>query len=280
MVVGILTAFVVIETVAAFATNSLALLSDAGHVLTDLLGIGMALAAIHLADRSVQRSHRTYGLYRLEILAALANAVLLFGVGGYVLVEAVIRIGKPEHIRSGVMLVVAIAGGIANLVCFGLLREGAKESLNLKGAYLEVLADLLASLGVVIAAVVIAVTGWDAADAIIGAAIGLFIFPRTWKLGAQALRVLVEAAPAHLDVDEVRASLVAIAGVTGIHDLHVWTLTSEMEVATAHLVVADDADSHGVLDQARELLRTAYGIDHATVQVEPESHKGCDEITW
>ncbi|MSX35489.1 MAG: cation diffusion facilitator family transporter, partial [Actinobacteria bacterium] len=252
-VVAILAVFLVVEVVGALATNSLSLFSDAGHMLTDLVGIGMALAAIHVANRRVQQSHRTFGLYRLEILAALANAVLLFAVGLYVLWEAIDRLRHPESVHSGEMLVIAIAGAIANVVCFLLLRKGANESLNVRGAYLEVLADLLTSVGVIVAAIVIAVTQWEWVDPVIGAGIGLFIFPRTWKLGAQALRVLVEAAPPHLDVEEVRADLAAVDGVLSVHDLHVWTLTSEMDMATAHLVVADESEVHGVLDQAREV---------------------------
>ena len=279
-VVAILAVFLVVEAVGALVTNSLSLLSDAGHMLTDLVGIGMALAAIHVANRRVQRSHRTFGLYRLEILAALANAVLLFAVGLYVVWEAIDRLQHPESVRSGEMLVIAIAGAIANVVCFLLLREGANESLNVRGAYLEVLADLLTSVGVIIAALVIAFTNWEWVDPIIGAGIGLFIFPRTWKLGAQAIRVLVEAAPPHLDVDAVRVDLAAVEGVVNVHDLHVWTLTSEMDMASAHLVVADESDLHTVLDRAREVLRVNYHIDHSTLQVEPASHTGCDDVDW
>lgn len=279
-VVAILAVFLIVEAVGALVTNSLSLLSDAGHMLTDLVGIGMALAAIHVANRRVQQSHRTFGLYRLEILAALANAVLLFAVGLYVLWEAISRLQHPESVHSGEMLVIAIAGAIANVVCFLLLREGANESLNVRGAYLEVLADLLTSVGVIVAALVIAITSWEWVDPVIGAGIGLFIFPRTWRLGAQAIRVLVEAAPPHLDVDEVRADLAAVEGVVNVHDLHVWTLTSEMDMASAHLVVADESDLHAVLDRAREVLRVNYHIDHSTLQVEPASHTGCDDVDW
>ncbi len=279
-VVAILAVFLVVEAAGAWLTNSLALLSDAGHMLTDLVGIGMAIAAIHVADRPVQRAHRTFGLYRLEILAALANAVLLFAVGIYVIVEAIGRLRTPESVHTGEMFVIAIAGGVANVVCFALLREGSRESLNVRGAYLEVLADLLTSLGVIIAAIVIALTSWEWVDPVIGAGIGLFIFPRTWRLGAQAVRVLVEAAPDHLDVDAVRADLNAVDGVIGVHDLHVWTLTSEMDVASAHLVVADESYLHGVLDRARHMLRERWNIDHVTLQVEPADHLGCDDLDW
>ena len=279
-VLGLQVTFLVVEVVAAFVTNSLALLSDAGHMLTDVVGLSMALAAIHVADRPEQRADRTFGLYRLEILAALANAVLLFGVGLYVLYEAVLRLREPVEVASGAMLVVALLGGLANLVGFWLLRQGARESLNVKGAYLEVLADLLGSVAVVVAAVVILTTGWEAADPIMAAGIGLFIFPRTYRLAAQAVRVLVQAAPEGLDVEGLTARLAEVDHVVGVHDVHVWTLTSEMDVATVHLVVADGSDTHRVLDQARDVLRDDYGIDHATVQVEPDTHTGCDEITW
>jgi cobalt-zinc-cadmium efflux system protein len=277
---GLLAAFMVVEFVAGFATRSLALLSDAGHMLTDVIGLGMALAAIQLASRGTERRHRTFGLYRLEILAALANAVLLFGVAGYVLVEAVRRIGDPAEVRGTPMLVVAALGLVANLVAFGLLREGAKESLNVEGAYLEVLADTVGSIGVIAGAAVLQVTGWTWVDAVVGVAIGLWILPRTWRLGGQAVRILVQAAPPGVDLDALHAELGALGGVVDVHDLHVWTLTSDMEVASAHLMVRRGADTHGVLDEARHLLADRYGITHATLQVEPDDHEGCAEIAW
>jgi cobalt-zinc-cadmium efflux system protein len=270
----------VVEVIAGIATGSLALLSDAGHMLTDVLGLGMALAAIQLASRGSKRDHNTFGLYRLEILAALANSVLLFGVAIYVLVEAVRRIGDPVEIDAGPVLVVATLGLIANLIAFALLRDGAKESLNVEGAYLEVLADTLGSAGVIVGAVVIALTGWTWVDPAVGVAIGIWILPRTWRLGGQALRILVQAAPPHLDIPQIQADLGAVAGVVDVHDLHAWTLTSEMEVVSAHLMISAETDAHRVLDEARDVLRTTYGIDHATLQVEPESHEGCHEITW
>ena len=192
---AVLIVFLVAEVIGAFVTNSLALLSDAGHMLTDVLGIGMALAAIQLASRGTQRTHRTFGLYRLEILAALAYAVLLFAVAGWVIYEAVGRIGEPAEVASTAMLVVAIGGLLANLVAFALLRGAADESLNVKGAYLEVVADLLGSVGVIVGAILIEVTGEAWIDPVVGVGIGLFILPRTWNLGAQAIRILVQAAP-------------------------------------------------------------------------------------
>jgi cobalt-zinc-cadmium efflux system protein len=277
---ALLSVVTVVEVVAGFATRSLALVSDAGHMLTDVGGLGMALAAIHVADRTSPRRDRTFGLYRLEILAALANAVLLFGVATYVLIEAVRRWNNPADVLAGPMLVVAIVGLVANVVAFGLLRNGSKASLNVRGAYLEVMSDLLGSLGVILAAVVLQVTGWEWVDPVVGVAIGLFILPRAWRLGAQAVRILVQAAPVGTDLTAIEAQLQAIDGVVDVHDLHVWTLTSEMDVASVHLMVRDGTDAHGVLDRARVVLRDGHGIGHATLQVEPDTHEGCDELAW
>jgi cobalt-zinc-cadmium efflux system protein len=276
----VLAVVMVVEVVAAFATRSLALLSDAGHMLTDVGGLGLALAAIPFPDRTGAPRHRTFGLYRLEILAALANAVLLFGVALFVLVEAGRRWGDPPEVLAVPMLAVAVVGLAANVVAFALLRSGASESLNVRGAYLEVLADLLGSVGVIVAAVVLQVTDWRWVDPLVGVAIGVFILPRALRLGAQAVRILVQAAPAGADLALLESELRGIEGVVDVHDLHVWTLTSEMDVATAHVMVRDGVDSHAVLDRARVVLRDVCGIDHATLQVEPDTHHGCDELSW
>ena len=282
---AIIFTFFIVEAVAGVITNSLALLSDAGHMLTDVIGIGMALAAIQLASRfernqNEQRSNHTFGLYRLEILAAFVNALLLFGVAIWVLIEAARRLfGEPEVLGIP-MLIVAVLGLLANLVAFALLREGSKESLNVEGAYLEVLADTIGSVGVIIAAILLEVFGWAWIDPVIGAGIGLWILPRTWRLGARAVRILLQAAPKPLDLDALIGDLQAIPGVVDVHDVHVWTLTSEMESASAHLMTSDGTDSHSVLDQARHLLADTYGIVHGTFQVEPDTHDGCHEITW
>lgn len=272
--------FFVVELVAGLLTNSLALLSDAGHMLTDVVGLGMALAAIQAAAGSRAHPQRTFGLFRLEILAALANAVLLFAVAGYVLYEAAQRFRDPPEVLGIPLLVVAITGLVVNLVAFALLRQGSKESLNVEGAYLEVLADALGSIGVIISAVVLITTGWPYADPLFAAGIGLFIVPRAFKLAREALRILVEAAPAQLCLNEVRTELIALDGVVDVHDLHVWTLTSDMDIASAHLMISADADFHGVLDRARHLLAERYRIRHATLQVEPDTHEGCQELTW
>ncbi|QBI21994.1 cation transporter [Egibacter rhizosphaerae] len=272
--------FFVVELVAGLLTGSLALLSDAGHMLTDVVGIGMALAAIQVAASGWAHPRRSFGLYRLEVLAALANAVLLLGVAGWVLVEAARRVADPPEVAAVPMLAVATVGLGVNLVAFVLLHRGAQESLNIRGAYLEVLADALNSVGAILAALVLLLTGWPYADPLFAGLIALFIVPRAWRLGREAGRIILQAAPPHAPPHEVAARLARVDQVSDVHDVHVWTLTSGMEVLTAHLVVADDAETHAVLDRAREVLAREYGIEHATVQIEPESHEGCEEVTW
>lgn len=277
---AILAVFMVVEVVGGLLSDSLALLSDAGHMLTDVLGLGMALAAIQLASRGSRRSHHTFGLYRLEILAALANAVLLVGVAAYVIVEAIGRLDDAPEVLGGTMLTVATLGLAANLAAFALLRHGAKESINVEGAYLEVLADTVGSVAVIVGGILIQVTGWTWIDPLVGVAIGLWVLPRTGRLAARALRILVQAAPPGVDLHELEADLARVEGVVDVHDLHVWTLTSDMDVVSAHLMIRAGTDSHGVLDQARVVLHERYRIDHATLQVEPDDHKGCAEVVW
>lgn len=272
--------FMVVEAITGVLTGSLALISDAGHMATDALGLGMALAAIVAADKATTKKGRTYGLYRLEILAALANAVLLLAVASYVLFEAIQRLQDPTEVTTTPMLVVAIGGLIVNLVAWRLLQHGAQESLNVKGAYFEVIADLAGSIGVIIAALITIVTGWPYADPIFAALIGLFILPRAWTLGSQAIRILTQSAPLGLDLDALHADLLGLNGVIDVHDLHAWTLTSEMDVATVHLMTTRGTDPHPVLDQARDVLQAGYNISHATLQVEPEDHHGCTELNW
>lgn len=272
--------FVVVEAVTAFVAGSLALLSDAAHMLTDGLAIALALGAIVAANRASTEGARTFGLYRLEILATLANAILLFGVAGYVAVEGVLRLVHGDtEVEAGAMLVVAIAGLLVNLLVFLLLRTGARDSLAVRSAFVEALADMVGSVGVIVAALVIEITGWEAADPIVAIAIGIWVVPRAWGLASSALRVLLQVAPAHVDLEQIRADLASVPGVVDVHDLHVWTLTSEMEVASAHMMVVPDTDHHAVLDRARELL-LEHDIAHATIQVEPDDHSGCEDVNW
>ncbi len=288
----LISGFFVVEVGAGFATNSLALLSDAGHMFTDVLGLGMALAAIQLASRfqarragpatdtSLGQHSHTFGLYRLEILAAFVNALLLAAVAVGVLAQAVRRLISPAEVLNTEMLAVAGVALAVNLVALALLRVGATESINVEGAYLEVLADTVGSVGVIVAAVLMRTFGWNWVDPVAAVAIGIWILPRTFRLGRQAVRILLQAAPTHLDLSRIEAELSAINGVVDVHDLHVWTLTSDMDAASAHLMCKSGTDPHAVLDQARHLLSSRYGISHGTFQVEPESHLGCRELTW
>ncbi len=282
---GLTFAFFFVQAITGIIANSLALLSDAAHMLTDVIGLGMALAAIQLASRfetggSNRTSSHTFGLYRLEILAAFVNALLLFGVAAWVLYEAAKRVFDDPEVEGLPVLIVAIIGLVINIIAFLLLREGSKESLNIEGAYLEVLADLIGSVGVIIAAVLLQVFGWTWVDPVIGAAIGLWILPRTWRLGRRSVRILLQAAPDGFDLDALTRDLADIDGVVDVHDLHVWTLTSEMDAASAHLMIRAGVDGHHVLDRARDILDDTYGIGHGTFQIEPDTHTGCEHVSW
>jgi cobalt-zinc-cadmium efflux system protein len=275
--------FFLVEAVAGFVTGSLALLSDAGHMLTDVVGLGMALAAIQLASRFERRSadtSHTFGVYRLEILAAFVNALLLFAVAVWVVIEAARRLFDEPDVLGVPMLVVATAGLIVNVIAFLLLREGADESLNVEGASLEVLADTIGSVGVIVAGVLLELFGWGWVDPVVAALIGLWILPRTWHLGRKAVHILLQAAPDHIDLRALSDDLAAIDGVVDVHDLHVWTLTSDMDAASAHLVARTGADHHAILDRARELLAERHHVRHGTFQVEPDTHEGCHDMTW
>jgi cobalt-zinc-cadmium efflux system protein len=256
------------------------LLSDAAHMFTDLAGLLLALTAITVAARSRPSAGRTFGLHRMETLAALANALLLFGVAGYIVWEAVSRLREPAEIPAGPMVVVALVGLAVNVVSYLLLRQGAKSSLAVRAAATEVFADALGSVGVLVAGAVIAVTGVTWIDPVVALLLAALILPRTWRLARQALRILVEAAPEHVDVPALEFELSCLPHVVDVHDLHVWTLTSGMEVATAHLSVRPGTDVHPVLDAARSVLADGYGIPHATVQVETTDHTACREVDW
>lgn len=261
--------YMIVEFIVGFTVNSLALISDAAHMGTDVLGLGMALAAITLAARP-KTTQRTYGFYRLEVLAALANGILLFAVAGYVIFEAIQRFSEPPEVPGVPLLVTAVIGLIINLISFRLLTAGSKESINLKGAYLEVLGDLLGSVGVIVAAIILVTTGWVYADPIIGVGIGLFILPRTWSLTRQAIRILMESAPQGVDMEAVERDVLAVPGVIALHDLHVWTITSGMDSASGHIVIDREADYPRVLAAVLEVLEHQHHIAHVTIQCEPE----------
>lgn len=272
--------FFVVELVFGLVSGSLALLSDAGHMAADVVTLGAALVATRIATRPDTTGRRSYGSYRAEVFASLLAVVLMLGVAAYVVAEAISRFGGPADVSSGPMLVVGALGLVVNVVALVLLRKGAAESLNVKGAYLEVVADTAGSVGVIVAGWLVATTGqafWDTAVAL---AIGAFVAVRAISLGRQVFAVLGQHVPAGMDAAAVAADLAAIDGVRDVHDLHLWTLTSGMNVATAHLVAGDQSDTHAVLDRAREVLRHRHDIAHATLQVEPADHRGCDELGW
>ena len=266
----------VVELVGGFVSNSLALLADAGHMLTDVAGIGLALLAIWFAGRPANGG-RTFGYLRLEILAAVINAVLLFGVSAFILFEAWRRLSDPPEIVGGLMLAVALVGLAANAVSLFLLRKAQGESLNIRGAYLEVMGDFAGSAAVIVAAIVIALTGWTVADALASAIIGLLILPRTWRLLRDAVDVLLEATPKGMNLDEVRTHILRAAGVADIHDLHAWTITSGMNVVSAHVVLAEGADPPAVLDELCRCLSGDFDIEHSTFQLESPDRTRLEE---
>jgi cobalt-zinc-cadmium efflux system protein len=256
-----------VEVVGGVLTGSLALIADAGHMLTDVAGIGMALIAIKFAARPAT-PEKTYGFYRLEILAALVNGLLLFGVAGYILFEAYRRFSTPPDIHGAPMLAVAAVGLMVNLASAYLLLEGQKTSLNMHGAFLEVVSDLLASVAVILAGVVLVFTGFRLIDPIASVFIGLFILPRTWKLINDALHVLLEGVPRHINMSEIRQHILEVKDVTSVHDLHVWSLTSGVDVISAHVVVSEEAAPSRVLDELCACLGDHFDIEHSTFQIE------------
>ena len=258
-----------VEVAGAWAANSLALLADAGHMFTDVAGVAMALLAIWFAGRPAT-SGRTFGYLRLEVLAAGANATMLIGIGAVVLVEAWQRLSRPPEVGSGLMLAVALVGLLANGISFALLRDAQRESLNLRGAYLEVLGDMAGSAAVLVAAAVIALTGWTPADALASVAIGILILPRTLSLLGEATNVLLEATPKDVDLDEVRAHIRGARGVRDVHDLHAWTITSGLNVLSAHVVIGPEVQTAQVLDELCRCLSGDFDIEHSTFQLERE----------
>lgn len=264
------TIFMAVEVIGGLWTGSLALLADAAHMLTDAVGLVLALIAIRFAERPAT-PQKTYGYVRMEVLSALANAVVLLLLTFYILYEAYQRFLNPPEILSGPMLVVAIIGLAVNLASMKLLSAGSAESLNVRGAYFEVLADMLGSLGVLVAAAIVMFTGWKLADPIIGAGIGLFIIPRTWILLKQAIHILMEGTPPEVDLSLLEGKLKDIPGVMAVHDLHVWTITSGVDAMSCHLVLTDMAEARRTLVAANNAMKATFGITHTTIQIEDQA---------
>jgi cobalt-zinc-cadmium efflux system protein len=273
---AILTGFFIIELATALLIDSIALLADAGHMLTDLVAIFMGITAVLLARRGSASPARTYGWHRAEVFTAVANAALLLGVAAFILFEAFERLGDAPAVPGVPMIAVALAGMVTNAVVVLLLRSSSEDSLAVKGAYMEVVADTVGSIGVLIAGIVTVTTHWPYADVVVAVLVALWVLPRAISLARAALRILSESSPSHVDVEELRTALCGVEGVTGVHDLHVWTLVPGKDMVTAHLT--SGADAARVLDDAKAVL-TARGLDHATVQVEPPDTAGdckCD----
>jgi cobalt-zinc-cadmium efflux system protein len=269
-------AVLIAEVVGGLIAGSLALLADAGHVLTDATGLIMALIAASLATRAATVK-RTFGLQRAEVLAALGNALLLVAVAVWVVIMAVERLREPVEIHSGLMLAVAVVGALANLAGLVVLRPAQSKSLNMRGAYLEVFGDFVGSLAVIVAAVLILITGWTPFDAIASLAIVILIIPRAWSLLREVVDVLLEATPRGVDLDEVRDHILRVRGVVDVHDLHAWTITSGVPVLSAHVIVDHACISEGrsgeVLDRLGECLGGHFDVSHCTFQLEPLGHQ-------
>jgi cobalt-zinc-cadmium efflux system protein len=267
---GLTSVVLLFEVAGALFSGSLALLSDAAHMATDTLALAIALVAVRLARRPPD-ARRTYGYARFEALGALANGTLLVVLSAYILFEAASRLLAPREVISQAMLVVALVGLACNLVSMKLLHAASGENLNLRGAYLEVWSDMLGSAAVVVAAVVIALTGWRWVDPVLAALIGLWVLPRTWILLREALNVLMEGVPSGLDVAALRADLLATSGVAGVHDLHVWALASRTPAMTAHVVAAPGVDPGLLREHLARMLGDRYHIGHLTLQLEQEN---------
>ncbi len=272
--------FLVVELVAGLLSGSLALISDAGHMTADVVALGAALVATKIATRPDTTGRRSYGSYRAEVFASGLTVLIMLGVAVYVVVEAIGRIGEEPQVQTGAMLVVGSIGLGVNIASMMLLRQGSTESLNVKGAYFEVVADAAGSVGVIVAGLLVAWTEQSWWDTLVAVAIGVFVAVRAVVLGRQVLSVLGQHVPHDIEIERVTADLEGVPGVGGVHDLHVWTLTSGMNVATAHLVVDDGADAQTVLTSAQSVLAVQHRIEHATLQVEATPTKQCHEVTW
>lgn len=265
----ILTAsFMVAEVVGGILTNSLALISDAAHMFTDSAALAISLLAIQIGKKAADKK-RTFGYHRFEILAAAFNAILLFGVAIYILVEAFLRISNPPDIQSNLMLIIASLGLLVNLIAMKLLSQSKDDSLNVKGAYLEVWSDMLSSVGVIVGALLIRWTGWGWIDSVIAVGIGLWVLPRAWALLKQSTHILLEGTPEHLNIDEIKQALSSHWGVGSIHDLHVWSISSGKSSLSVHVVCQHrEMDWPDLLHQIRAMLAVRFDLHHTTIQLE------------
>lgn len=270
---GLVAVYMVAEVVGGLLTNSLALLADAGHMLSDAAALALSLFAIWIAQKP-PTPQRTYGYYRTEILAALVNGATLVAISFYIFYEAYERIGEPPEVQGALMMGIAMGGLLINLVGLWILNAGKSESLNVHGAWLHVLTDALGSVGAIVAGALIWVFGWNWADPVASVVIGILVLFSSWSLLKETVAVLMEGTPGHIDVDEVREAMKAVPGVTSVHELHVWTITSGMVSLSAHVCVEDGQYGPETLRSIREPLHDRFGIDHMTIQLE---HEGFEE---
>jgi cobalt-zinc-cadmium efflux system protein len=268
-------AYMVAEVIGAALTNSLALLADAGHMLSDAGALALSLFALWIAQRPPTVTH-TYGFHRTEILAALANGAALVAISIYIFVEAYRRIDAPPEVEGGVMMAIAVGGLAVNVLGLWILNQGRGESLNVQGAWLHVLTDALGSVGAILAGALIWRFGWAWADPVASVLIGILVLYSSWALLRETVGVLMEGVPSHIDADEVRAAIDAFPGVVSAHDLHVWTITSGMVALSAHVTVRDAGPPGALLTGIRSTLHDRFGIHHVTLQLEPEGFDGCD----
>lgn len=277
-VLGLTGSFMIIEAVGGFMTGSLSLVADAGHMLGDVAALALAVFAMWLSSKPANAS-RTFGYHRSEILAALANSVMLVVISIFVFGEAISRFSSPPAVQSMPMLIVAIGGLIVNLISMRLLTDSAEKSLNAKAAYLEVFSDMISSAGVIVTSIVMMNTGWYIADPLLSAFLAVFILWRTWGLLKESIDILMENAPEHVNLQELTAAIAAVPGVVAVHDLHVWTITSGMISMSGHVAIQENADPESILDQLKKLLEHKYEIDHTTIQLERENKaRKCNDI--
>lgn len=265
--------FLLVELLGAWWFDSLALLADAGHMFTDTAALAIALAAVRIGQRPADE-RRTFGYRRFEVLAAALNALLLFVVAGYILYEGASRLISPRPVHSWGMLGIAVAGLVSNLISMRILAGGRSDSLNIRGAYLEVWADMLGSLGVIVGAVLIMVTGWSWIDPVVAILLGVWVLPRTWHLLRDTLNILLQGVPRGVDLAEVRAHMQAVPGVRDVHDLHLWSIAGDDRSLTAHVTLESAADAELVRRSLCEMLDDRHGIAHTTIQTE---RNGCTQ---
>ena len=264
--------YLIAEVAGGLITGSLALLADAGHMLTDVGGLALALFAIWFGQKKATASH-TYGFYRTEILASIINCLVLFGISIYILFEAWQRFKNPPEVQSSAMMIVAVIGLGVNIAGMLILRKSSGESLNMKGAYFEVLSDMLTSIAVIVAGIIMLMTGWWYADPILSALIGLLILPRTWKLLMEGVNVLMESVPKDINLAKLREAMLAVDGVSGVHDLHVWTITSGNNAMSAHVITTGAMASNDLLIAVNKAITESFSIAHTTIQIEREGYK-------